>query len=121
VKVIEALPDPALNLLIKTDEDMRFFHLIPVDVDYDYFDVCTLQTFTAICGDFERLLTFTLYWRSGKREIIKGYDIADAMRRAGYGNSALIALDFHAKGDNTEYQWNREERRWEKIALLSKA
>jgi hypothetical protein len=37
---------------------------------------------------------FILHWLSYKPEEIEGYDIGDAIRRAGYGGGALRALDY---------------------------
>ena len=36
---------------------------------------------------------FRLHWRDGSQTDVSGWDIADAMRRAGIGNGALPALD----------------------------
>ena len=58
--------------------------------------------------------TFTLYWRGGTKETVTGNDIADAMNRAGYGGGALRALDFHASGDNNDYEWRDGE--WHNIS-----
>jgi hypothetical protein len=58
---------------------------------------------------------YTLFWRTGDREIVKGQDIADAVRRAGYGGGAMSALDFWSHGDDRSYAWNSEVRKWEKI------
>ncbi len=38
---------------------------------------------------------FRLHWRDGKKEEIKGSDIADAMRHAGIGGGAIRALDYY--------------------------
>ena len=38
--------------------------------------------------------TFELHWLGGKTEVVRGHDIADAFRRAGYGNGAIRALDY---------------------------
>lgn len=38
---------------------------------------------------------FRLHWLDGKVELVEGYDIADACRRAGIGNGALPALDYY--------------------------
>lgn len=46
--------------------------------------------------------TFTLFWKDGKKELIRGTDIADAFRRAGYGGGALTALDYFSYGDKTK-------------------
>jgi hypothetical protein len=56
---------------------------------------------------------FTLYWRDGKSEVVRGKDIANAMNRAGYGAGALGALDFYTNGDSrADNQWIAEQRRW---------
>ena len=59
--------------------------------------------------------TYTLYWRTGKRELVHGADIAQAMTLAGYGNGAVSALDFYATGDDTDYEWDSEKRDWLKL------
>jgi hypothetical protein len=56
--------------------------------------------------------TFTLYWRTGDREIVHGRDVAEAMTRAGYGGGSVRELDFYANGDNDNYVWNPAERKW---------
>jgi len=56
---------------------------------------------------------FTLFWLTGKREVVEGNDIVDAMNKAGYSQGAVRALDFHAKNDNTDYIWNADERKWD--------
>lgn len=56
---------------------------------------------------------YTLFWRTGDREIIRGSDASDAIKRAGYGGGALRALDFYAAGDCTDYIWNTEARNWD--------
>ncbi len=55
---------------------------------------------------------FTLFWEDGKREIVKGGDITDAVNRAGYGGGAMAALDFYDHGDNKEYEYRN--RQWHK-------
>ena len=47
------------------------------------------------CGKKIEMQNFLLHWRSQEKpEPIKGYGIADAIRRAGYGNGAMAALDY---------------------------
>lgn len=58
--------------------------------------------------------TWTFYWLTGEREVLKGKTAADALNRAGVGRGALPALDFHAEGDEDDYVWNATERTWEK-------
>jgi len=38
---------------------------------------------------------FKLYWLTGKEEIIKGVNIADAFTHAGYSAGAIRALDWY--------------------------
>ncbi len=39
---------------------------------------------------------FKLHWLcEPKEQIVEGYDIADAFRRAGYGGGAINALDWY--------------------------
>lgn len=60
---------------------------------------------------------FTLYWRTGNREVVQGRDIAEAMTLVGYGGGAVRALDFHCQGENTEYRWNPAVREWERLPM----
>lgn len=60
--------------------------------------------------------TFTLYWRTGDRNVVHGRDVAEAMTLAGYGGGTVRALDFWAHGDNSEYVWVPDERDWKKTA-----
>ena len=50
--------------------------------------------------------TYTFYWLDGKRQVLKGTDPADALRRAGYGQGALRALDFYENGESDDYEWS---------------
>lgn len=55
---------------------------------------------------------FTLYWRTGSREVVSGRNIAEAMTLAGYGGGAVSALDFYAKGNSHEYEWDTTTHEW---------
>lgn len=55
---------------------------------------------------------FTLYWKTGTRQVVEGENILQAMALAGYSRGAVRALDFYAKGDNGEYQW--DGKKWQK-------
>lgn len=55
---------------------------------------------------------YTLYWRDGKREVVKGDNQAQAMTLRGYGSGAVRALDFYAKGDDRDYEWDAAKREW---------
>lgn len=58
--------------------------------------------------------TFTLFWLTGKSEILEGTDAANAMNEAGYGSGSIRALDFHGEGDlRDKYVWDKEKRSWE--------
>jgi len=59
--------------------------------------------------------TFTLFWRTGETQIVRGLDPAGGMNSAGIGRGALAALDFWAHGDaRDEYVWNPKTREWGK-------
>lgn len=72
----------------------------------------TAMTETAMRQMKEGDKLFTLYWLTGRREVVSGRDIAEAMTLAGYSAGALRALDFYASGDNQEYNWVEGERKW---------
>lgn len=57
---------------------------------------------------------FTLYWRTGDREVVQGRTIAEAMTLAGYGGDAASALDFWAHGECGDYSWNKMIREWDR-------
>lgn len=57
---------------------------------------------------------FTLFWLTGKSEVVKGSDIANAMTLSGYSGGAVRALDFYAQGDvRNEYAWNTKTKNWD--------
>lgn len=58
---------------------------------------------------------FTLFWKDGKREVVRGLHAADAMTAAGYGGGAIGALDFYAAGDCHDYAWDVVKRNWKMI------
>jgi len=39
--------------------------------------------------------TYKLYWLDKKTEIVKGFSITDAFKKAGYSMGALNALDYY--------------------------
>jgi len=59
--------------------------------------------------------TFILFWLTGDKEIVQGMDIADAVRRSGYGGGAMRALDFWSEGndDKENWTWNSTAHKWE--------
>lgn len=62
---------------------------------------------------------FTLYWRTGDREVVQGRTIAEAMTMAGYSGGVLRALDFHASGETNEYAWDAKTREWNRTQIAS--
>ena len=60
--------------------------------------------------------TYTLFWLTGKTELVKGNTPEEAMTLAGYSNGAIRALDFYGNGDiRDEYTWDDGVRNWVKI------
>ena len=58
--------------------------------------------------------TFTFFWRDGKRDVFPGLDQSEALNQAGYGRGAVAALDFWARGDCDDYDWNPKTHNWDK-------
>lgn len=57
---------------------------------------------------------FTLFWLTGKSEVLEGKTFEDAMYHAGYGHGAMRALDFFSNGDKRkDWVWNKEKHTWE--------
>lgn len=57
--------------------------------------------------------TFTLFWKDGKKEEVKGDTIASAFNNAGYGRGAMAALDFFKDGETTEeWVWDPAVKDW---------
>jgi hypothetical protein len=56
---------------------------------------------------------FTLYWLTGKKEVITGNNLLDACMKAGYSNGTIKALDFYSKDENNDYLWNKVTRNWD--------
>ena len=57
-------------------------------------------------------MKFTLFWKTGQREVVEGRSAAQAMTLAGYSAGAVGALDFWAKGDCRDYVWSNDDHRW---------
>lgn len=62
---------------------------------------------------------WTFFWLTGDRQVLTGDKPNEALMLAGYGGGAVRALDFYAKGDNNEYEWNETERKWRMKELTS--
>ena len=57
--------------------------------------------------------SFTLYWKNGKHEIVDGADVVDAMRNAGYSDSAIHNLSFFLRGRDRAFRWRKDTLTWE--------
>jgi hypothetical protein len=55
---------------------------------------------------------WTFFWLTGERQVLEGDKPNEALMFAGYGGGAIRALDFYAKGDNNEWEWNKEKHSW---------
>ena len=58
------------------------------------------------------MATYTVYWRTGQRELIRGRSKAEAMTLAGYGGGAVRAIDFIADGECNDWTWDPASREW---------
>ena len=57
----------------------------------------------------------TIFWLTGKSEILEGNSFSEAMNHGGYGMGAIRAVDFYGEGDKrNEWRWNKEEHNWER-------
>lgn len=57
---------------------------------------------------------FTFYWKDGSKNILEGNSPEDALNRDGFGGGAIRALDFHVKGTDFNYLWDREKKTWKR-------
>jgi hypothetical protein len=58
--------------------------------------------------------TYTLFWLTGRKELVKGDTIAQAMTSSGYSNGSTRALDFFANGDRMHtHSWDSINKRWQ--------
>ncbi len=57
--------------------------------------------------------TYTLYWKNGKREVLKGTDVVHALRETGYQAKDLRDLSFFTPGDNKDFKWIESNRSWD--------
>lgn len=55
---------------------------------------------------------FTVYWRDGKRSVVKGPSVEVAFARAGYSAGAVAAIDWYDNGDIDTHNWASETRTW---------
>lgn len=57
---------------------------------------------------------FTIYWRGGSREVIAGKTIANAVKRAGCGGSAAVAIDWYDVGATDTHYYMCGPQTWVK-------
>jgi hypothetical protein len=59
---------------------------------------------------------YTIFWLTGKTQIIKGNSPVEAFNNAGIGSGALRAVDFYREGNITkDYEWDSVNHTWKKI------
>jgi hypothetical protein len=61
----------------------------------------------------DKTKVYTLYWKNGKREVLKGADVIKALREAGYQVKDLCDLSFFTPGSNEEFKWIESSRSWD--------
>lgn len=57
---------------------------------------------------------FTVFWRNGTINYLKGSDITDSFNSNGYGAGTLSVVDFYSEGIDINYSWNAETKEWDK-------
>lgn len=56
---------------------------------------------------------FTIYWDSGKSEILQGESIQFALDDAGYSTNDLLSISFYTPGNTQDsYIWDSKLQRW---------
>lgn len=56
---------------------------------------------------------FTIYWDSGKSEIIQGKSIQVALDDAGYSTNDLLSISYYTSGDTrSSYEWDTKIQKW---------
>lgn len=55
---------------------------------------------------------FTIYWKSGEREVVSGPSISRAFSDAGLGSGSLDGIDFYVEGECDRYVWEDKNKSW---------
>jgi hypothetical protein len=55
---------------------------------------------------------FTFYWKNGKREVLKGADVVEALMNAGYTAASLNRLAFYTPEENHDFFWDESSNSW---------
>lgn len=58
------------------------------------------------------LIIFTIYWMNGEKEYLKGWDIGDAMNRAGYNDHSIHFIFSTIAGHDESYIWHHSTKQW---------
>jgi hypothetical protein len=62
---------------------------------------------------------FTIFWKHGEYEIVKGNTVSDAFTKAGYGGGSIEAIDFYGEGDiRKNYTWNEKTKTWDQVSKM---
>lgn len=115
----KSLGDDSLNPIIKEIKNVHEHQYIGESENQIEDDVSDMRNlFASWCSNQPKNeqfdYYFTLYWKDGQRDVVKGKDLKDAMTHAGYGAGATSALDFHTTGVDYNYTWDTVERNWVK-------
>lgn len=59
------------------------------------------------------MASFTVFWLTGRKEIIHGRDMADAFNK-NYSAGALQAIDFYTptSEDDNSWEWDKKNHTW---------
>lgn len=58
------------------------------------------------------MLKYTFYWNDGRREILNGQNVFDALTKAGYTGCSLKNLAFYFPDENNDFYWDEENKKW---------
>ena len=60
-------------------------------------------------------MEYTLFWLTGKSEVVNGPDTQSAIIAAGYSHGAVLALDFWMSGNvSNEWKWDKQSLTWKR-------
>jgi hypothetical protein len=71
-----------------------------------------IEDFVKNVYEEDNTMEFTIYWLDGKREVLVGTTISDAVRNGGYGGGAVKAIDVYVDGNDNSYVWDKELHKW---------
>jgi len=56
----------------------------------------------------------TVYWLSGKRDVLEGTSLIDALQKEGHNHASMTLIDFVENGEDNSWIWN--DGKWVKKA-----